>query len=118
MDHLEKQRAETVVKAHIAWFDRLRKTVETGKSDISPAVAAHDADCEFGRWVHSELRGLCSPGLFQDIARIHADFHRTAAQILALALDGRQAEARAQLAPGSELGALSKRLVEKVREIA
>jgi hypothetical protein len=117
MDHLEKQRAETVVKAHIAWFDRLRKAVETGKSDVPPAVVATDVECEFGKWVHSELGGLCSPGLFRDIAQIHADFHRTAAAILTLALEGRQSEAQAQLGPNSQLGELSKRLVEKVREI-
>ncbi len=117
MDLLQKQRAESVVKAHIRWFHHLRKAVETGESDMAPAAVAIDTECEFGKWVHSELHGLCSAALFEQIHRIHADFHRTAAEILTLALNGRQADARVRLGARSELGELSKRLIEKVREL-
>lgn len=117
MDPLQKQRAESVVKAHIRWFQDLRKAVETGQSDMAPAVVALDTECEFGKWVSSELRASCSADLFGQIARIHADFHRTAASILTLALTGRQADARAQLGGSSELGNLSKRLIEKVHQL-
>jgi Chemoreceptor zinc-binding domain len=117
MDPLQKQRAESVVKAHIGWFEDLRKAMETGQSDMAPAVVAVDTECEFGKWVHSELRALCSADLFEQIKRIHADFHRAAAAILTLALNGRQADARARLGGSSELGELSKRLIQKVQEL-
>ena len=84
---------------------------------MAPAAVALDTECEFGKWVHSELRGLCSADLFERIRRIHGDFHRTAAAILTLALNGRQAEARARLGGTSELSDLSKRLIQKVQEL-
>jgi hypothetical protein len=117
MEPLQKQRAESVVKAHVQWFQELRKAVETGESGISPASAAADTECEFGRWVYSELGALCPADLFEQIRRIHGDFHRAAAAILELALDGRQADARARLGGTSELAQLSKRLVQKVQEL-
>ena len=117
MDPLQKQRAETVIKAHIRWFQHLRKAVDTGESDMVPATVAMDTECEFGKWVQSDLRGLCSADLREEIERLHADFHVTAAAILRLALDGRQADARARLGGRSELGKLSKRLIQKVQEL-
>jgi hypothetical protein len=117
MNSLQKQRAESVVKAHIRWFQDLRKAVETGQSELAPALVASDTECEFGKWVHSELGGLCHADLFEQIKRSHADFHRTAAAILTLALDGRQADARARLGGSSELGELSKVLIQQVHEL-
>ncbi len=118
MDLVQRQRAESVVKAHIQWFQELRKAVETGQSEISPATAAMDTECEFGRWVRSELPAVCSADLLDQITSIHRDFHTAAAAILALALDGRQADARARLGGNSELKELSKRLVQKVQELS
>ncbi len=117
MDRLQKERAESVVKAHVRWFKDLRNAIETGRSDKVPAVVAADTECEFGKWVHSELAGFASRDLLAQITRIHADFHQAAAAILTMALDGRRAEARARLGAGSELADLSKRLVQKVQEL-
>ncbi len=117
MDSLQRQRAESVVKAHIRWFQELRRAVETGQSEMAPARVATDAECDFGRWVYSDLGALCSPDLFEQIRRIHADFHRTAAAILTLALNDRQAEARARLNSSSDLATLSKCLIQKVQEL-
>jgi len=117
MDPVQKQRAESVVKAHIQWFQELRKAVETGQSDMAPAVVAVDTECEFGKWVHSELPAWCPADLLEQITAIHRDFHRAAAAILALALDGRQADARARLGGTSPLNELSRRLVQKVQEL-
>jgi hypothetical protein len=60
---------------------------------------------------------VCPADLFEQIRRIHADFHRAAAAILKLALDGRQADARARMGGTSELSELSRRLVQKVQEL-
>ncbi len=84
---------------------------------MTSALVATDTECEFGRWVHSELRAFCPADLFEQIRGIHADFHRTAAAILTLALNHRQAEARARLGTSSDLAKLSKRLVQKVQEL-
>ncbi len=117
MNPLQRQRAESVVKAHIGWFQDLRNAVETGQSHLAPAAVAEDTECEFGKWVHDELGALCPAGLFEEIKRIHADFHRTAAAILTLALNGQQADARARLGGSSELGKLSSALILKVQEL-
>ncbi len=105
------------MKAHIGWFQDLRNAVETGQSNLAPGTVAEDTECEFGKWVHSELGALCPARLFDEIKRIHADFHREAAAILTLALSGRQAEARAGLVASSALAGLSRALIQKVQEL-
>ncbi len=117
MNALQRQRAESVVKAHIRWFQDLRTAVEGGQSDLAPAIIEVDTECEFGKWVCSELPALCSADLVEQIRRTHRDFHRTAAAIVTLALNGRQSEARARLGGNSDLGELSRRLIQKVEEL-
>jgi hypothetical protein len=117
MDLLQKQKAESVVKAHVRWFQDLRKAVETGQCGKRAASVASDEECEFGKWVHTDLRALCSRELFEQIRDIHADFHRAAASIYALALAGNQANARAALGANSELARLSRRLIEQVEKL-
>jgi hypothetical protein len=117
MDLLQRQRAESVVKAHVQWFQHLRRAVETGESSMALAVVAADTECEFGKWVHSELPGSCPEHLREEITLLHAEFHQMAAAILALAQDGRQADARSRLGGGSPLADVSRRLVQKVQQL-
>ncbi len=105
------------MKAHVQWFQHLRRAVETGESGMAVSVVAADSECEFGKWVHSELPGSCPELLREEITRIHAEFHQMAAAILALAREGRQADARTRLGGGSPLADVSRRLVQKVQQL-
>lgn len=57
-----------------------------------------DDQCDFGKWLHSG----CGASVKSDphhsrIEQLHASFHRAARQVLTLALNGRQAEARTRM---------------------
>ena len=87
------------IGAHGMWKLRLRTSVQTGKSDITPEVAGCDDACTFGKWLkHSPIEPAVKSGVpYQVVSRLHADFHRAAGNVLADALTGRPKEAEATL---------------------
>ena len=75
--------------AHGAWKLKLRAAIMTGNSDVSPDTARSDDHCAFGQWLQSasaspEMRA--SP-YFQSVRQLHAEFHRSAGDVLRHALD-------------------------------
>jgi hypothetical protein len=109
---------DAAIAAHGQWITRLHTAIREGTSDFKPAVVATDNACEFGKWLYgdfpAELKGT---PVFEAIRQAHADFHKTAAGILTLALQGRKAEALALLEPRSEFMTQSGRLVLKLRAL-
>ena len=87
------------IGAHGMWKLRLRTSVQTGKSDITPQVAGCDDACAFGKWLkHGSIEPAVKSGVpYQVVTRLHADFHRAAGNVLSDALAGRPAEAETTL---------------------
>jgi hypothetical protein len=111
----KSDRIDAAVKAHIAWFERLKTAIATGKSDFNPATVSLDNQCEFGKWVYSDLNTICDKAKFDKIKTLHAAFHKKASEILKLALAGNKAEATPQVTSSSELGKLSGELIIVLR---
>ena len=76
------------------WKIRLKAAMQTGSSEFSPSVVAHDDRCDFGKWLHgaatAHLRG--SPHYTKCVG-LHRQFHIIAAKVLSLALAGKKDEA-------------------------
>jgi hypothetical protein len=88
------------IGAHGAWKLRLKVAITNRRSDLSVETVSCDDRCDFGRWLHgadipAELR---KTAFFRDIVQKHANFHRTAGQVLSLAMLSRNVEADALLA--------------------
>lgn len=83
------------ISAHAMWKKRLRKAIETGRlpDGVDVASAARDDRCDFGRWLHSGAAAALDPRRAETVIAQHAQFHRTAAKILAAATSGRTDEA-------------------------
>ena len=75
-------------------MEELRDAIDTGTSDIDTSTAGRDNLCEFGKWLHSDVPASQkgSPH-YTACVTLHAQFHKAAAEVLALALRGKKDEA-------------------------
>jgi len=82
------------VEAHIKWKVRLTNYVE-GKSTetLDPQVIACDDRCDLGKWIYANLDSYQHNATFLTVRSDHAEFHKTAANIVELCHAGEQAMA-------------------------
>ncbi|MBU3079102.1 CZB domain-containing protein [Sphingomonas quercus] len=95
--HLVKGIADGI-GAHGLWKMRLRSAISSGISDANVAEVRCDDKCAFGKWLHHspEIDAGTKGGLpYKVVKRLHAEFHVTAADVLAHALHGRKTQASA-----------------------
>lgn len=73
------------IGAHGMWKMRLRTAILTGQSSVSSATACCDDKCDFGKWIHgSSVDSATKAGIpYQVVKRLHAEFHRSAGNVLA-----------------------------------
>jgi hypothetical protein len=104
------------IGAHGAWKLKLTTAISTGHFETDAATVARDDKCAFGQWLHGPtIDERTRAGLpFQVIARLHAEFHQSAAQVVAHAVAGRPADARALL--GSDYVQRSEKLMRALNK--
>ncbi|MBI5768455.1 MAG: CZB domain-containing protein [Verrucomicrobia bacterium] len=102
------------IASHGAWKERLRLAVETGRSDISVETVCRDDRCALGRMLEACDAGTKQSVRWKCVREVHADFHRSAGQILEHALAGRPREARAAMAYTSAYAGLSAKLIAEL----
>ena len=106
------------INVHSHWFFHLQEAIKTGSSEFRPETVASDNVCEFGKWLHGKLAtAMEGTPIFTEIKALHAHFHEHTARILALALQGKKAEASSLIGPESEYRQLSGKLVRKLTEL-
>jgi hypothetical protein len=88
-----KENLQKAIAAHGLWKQRLRSAMGTGKSEFAPATVRLDNQCEFGKWLFSLDPASRQSPHYNKVKSIHADFHKEAARILDLALNGKRSEA-------------------------
>lgn len=70
--------------AHLAWNKRL-EDVLSGKSEeqLEPDIVASDCKCALGKWLHGSAKTkMGSSADYEELLRVHADFHLNAAEVL------------------------------------
>src|SRR5512144_870520 len=93
---------DAAIAAHGFWKSRLRQAIDTGTLAMSVDKIAADNVCDFGKWLMTNIvdaRGKANP-YYRTVKDLHAAFHRTAARVVQLALQGDKAEAERMLAFG------------------
>lgn len=107
---VEPQQIVHAIASHAKWKFYLRQAIETATSEWTVAGVRQDDQCEFGKW----LRSLPSSGQasehWQEVRRLHTEFHEEASAVLKLALARRRQEAEAAIAPGGRFASVSSRL--------
>jgi len=107
-----KEEITKAIGAHGMWKARLMSAIDTGKSDASVTDVAKDNACAFGQWLYGstiDAAAKSSAG-FTEVQKLHAEFHKVAAQVLQLALQGKKAEANKMIAHDSAFADVSGRL--------
>ena len=107
-----KEEITKAIGAHGMWKARLKSAIDTGKTDASVADVGKDNVRAFGQWLYGSTVDATtkSSGEFKEVQKLHAEFHKVAAQVLQLALQGKKAEADKMMAQGSAFTDVSGRL--------
>ncbi len=111
-----KDQIASAIAAHQEWKARLIHAIQQGSSDYQPTIVEKDDQCALGHWLCD-----CDPELlqsihYQTVRQLHADFHREAARILELALNGQRGQACLALGLGSQYVKISSALVLEMRK--
>jgi methyl-accepting chemotaxis protein len=104
-----------VIAAHGMWKYRLHQAIGSRESATGVEAASADNRCALGQWLYGDgVRAHASYPDFDRVKSLHAQFHRSAGEVLGLALGGRAEEARCMIAPGSAFRELSSSLVTRI----
>lgn len=104
------------IAAHGIWKGRLQEAIATGKSSWTVEQVRTDTACDFGRWLLSLPQSELASARGAQVREMHAEFHRQAAMVLALALGGDQRGAQQAIASHSEFSNLSAKLTLTLME--
>jgi hypothetical protein len=115
MDQNLNTQITKAIAAHASWKRRLRDAIDTGSSDVNVHTAGRDDVCEFGQWLHSGSAAASGASQHRTCLELHARFHKAAADVLQLALEGHKGEAEQRLkAIDSEFNAASAALTREM----
>ena len=98
------------VGAHGVWKMRLKSAIESGKSQFQVATVQKDNQCDFGKWLHSLQATAQTSEHYKKVRQLHSEFHREAAHVLDLALNGKKADAEKSVTAGGAFFRLSSEL--------
>ncbi len=112
--HAAVEAIEGALAAHGQWKQRLHDAVATGQSDARVAVVRLDNQCMFGKWLYGDPSARRAAA-YESVRRLHADFHRAAAEVLQLALGGKTDAALAAMQPGQSFAAASESLERELQ---
>ena len=110
MGQVNARPIDKAIGAHGAWKQKLIEVTEGHHSDLKVETVRADDACEFGKWLYSLPSSARTTEAGKRVHSLHADFHKTAADVLELALAGRKEETHAALSRGSQFALLSSKL--------
>lgn len=108
---ISKEAIDTALYAHSLWKKRLQEAIENGRSEFLVETVKKDNACQFGQWLYGLTEAEKGKEDFKNIQTLHAEFHKTAAEILALAVSGRKEEALKKIEFGGGYGKITGKLV-------
>lgn len=85
--------------AHTQWFHRLEAKINgTSNEQLDIHTVACDDQCKLGTWIHGEAKSQFGTlSSFDELRRVHADFHLTAGEVLNNVVNGDDVAARNEL---------------------
>lgn len=111
------EKIDSALTFHKHWKTHLQEVVQTGISDFTVADARSDRACDFGKWIYKVWDNEKDNPDFIKIKRMHAEFHKAAAEILELAVSGKKDEAGKKLEKGESFDKISEELISALNDI-
>ena len=113
---IESKKVVTAIAAHEQWKSRIQDAIVHGTSEYKPEIVATNNSCELGKWLLADTQVAQDPN-FPKIQSLHNEFHKEAGRILAMALQGKSAEAEKLLEHGAKFDRLSSDLKAILRSL-
>ncbi|MBI5753308.1 MAG: CZB domain-containing protein [Hydrogenophilales bacterium] len=76
-----KEDIEAAIHAHGAWKARFRDFLN-GKSALDLSSVGVTNACKLGHWIEAEGQHLLSPNDYEEVNRLHTDFHLIAGEVV------------------------------------
>jgi len=88
-----------VMDAHVAWTKRLEDVLSgVSHEQLDLATVASDCECSLGQWLYGPAKKLVGhTSEYDELLKVHADFHLNAAEVLKNFLQGKQQSAESNL---------------------
>lgn len=92
---VHKEEITKAIAAHGMWKARLNQAIATGTIDVPVGTIEMDNQCAFGKWLYGPTLDANdrTSTHYKNVRALHAEFHRTAAKVVELALAGKKQEA-------------------------
>ncbi len=112
----DQQQLTKGIASHGMWKQRLVDAIENGKSEWQPETVCQDDQCEFGKWLYSCTPQDRASEHYPKVKRLHAEFHKVAANVLQLALNKEREDAEKAIGHGSKYADISSELTRSMME--
>jgi hypothetical protein len=113
---ITKEAIDSALTSHSLWKLRLHGTIETGNSVFNVDLVKDDNACQLGKWLNGLSKEEAGKPDFIKIKELHTEFHKAAAEILELALNGNKEEALKKIEHDEGYGKITKELVRALNE--
>jgi uncharacterized small protein (DUF1192 family) len=108
---------EQAIADHAAWKTRFRDFIN-GKLELDMITVGQANHCNFGKWLENEGERMLLPKeTHDDIASLHAEFHRVAAEVIKKKISGDLNGALQDLAANGKFGLASAALTQRMLKI-
>ena len=107
-----REEVKKAIGAHGLWKARLKSAITSGKVDTDPANASKDTLCDFGKWIYSLKVPYTSSPTYNEIKKLHGQFHQTVGKALGFIQAGQVKSAEQLMSPAGEYTLISQKLVD------
>ncbi|TKB34245.1 MAG: hypothetical protein E8D51_04470 [Nitrospira sp.] len=116
-----KEAITTAIGAHGKWKTKFREFMD-GKLELDAATVQKNNVCDFGKWLEGDGKQALVAGDYQQIHRLHTEFHSKAASVISMKKTGDVAGAEKALALGGAFtdasGALTRVMMDVSKRAA
>jgi methyl-accepting chemotaxis protein len=110
---------DAAISAHIDWKMKLSKYLANPDGSLDHTKVCVDNACALGKWIYgagSKYQEL-NPSTFLALKESHAEFHKTAGEIIKLINSKKESQARAMLEPGGPYMRISDKTISLLKEL-
>lgn len=106
---------DDAIKSHMSWRNTLLNQFSNPDKELSYEFVSSDCNCAVGKWLLRIGPRFSSNSNFQDLKRVHAQFHKCAGEIVRMAQNGDEVTSELILGSGTEFDRLSHDVVSSLK---
>lgn len=107
------------ISAHIDWKMKLSKYLQNPDGSLDHSKVCLDNACMLGKWIYGDgqTHRENNPSLFDAVKASHAEFHKTAGDIIRLINSGDRDKAEKMLVPAGPYMTISEQTVDLIQKL-